>query len=237
MTRLSSNSVGQRAGARLIRARQRAAYAWVLSLAVVCAHSAASDVAFKITENKGPAPVADAVVSLVSLEAPMKTTPPAEPIELSQSGQEFSAYVTPIVVGTTVAFPNADKVSHQVYSLSKPTKVFTLPLYKPGHSSSVVFDRPGVVVVGCNIHDWMLAYVVVLETPWFAKTGADGSAVIAGVAPGRYRAEVWHPRLGKSETRELAIAAGVASVQAFTLTLKPDRRIRRTPEAAGGGYK
>ncbi len=212
-------------------------------LAVVRAEAA--EVTFKFTDSKG-APIVDAVVSLVSLDAPpalsasngAKLPPPAEPLEIAQSGQEFSTFVTPLVVGTTVNFPNADKVGHQVYSLSKPTKVFTLPLYKPGSSGTVLFDRPGVVALGCNIHDWMLAYVVVLETPWFAKSAPNGTAAIANAAPGRYRAEVWHPRLAKVETRELTLTEGAgAPAQEFTLLLKPDRRIRRTPGSSAGGYK
>lgn len=199
------------------------------------ARAAAGDVSFKITDAKG-APVADAVVSLVPLDAPAKISPPAEPLEISQKDKEFIPLVTPIVVGTPVNFSNRDVVEHQVYSLS-PAKKFELPLYKPGKDNTVVFDRPGVVSVGCNIHDSMLAYVVVLETPWFAKTGADGAARLGEVPLGRYRAEVWQPRLAKIETREFTVAAGDSPALAFTLTLKPDRRIRRTPGAAGGGYK
>ena len=209
------------------------------------ARAAASDVSFKITDAKN-SPVADAVVSLVPLDAPpalslsngAKISPPAAPLEISQSSQEFSAYVTPLVVGTTVVFPNRDNVAHQVYSLS-PAKKITFPLYKPGNEGTVVFDQPGVVVLGCNIHDWMSAYVVVLATPLFAKSASDGAATIGGVAPGRYRAEVWHPRLAKIETRELTIADNASPPNAltFALTLKADRRIRRAPDATGGGYK
>lgn len=203
--------------------------------AVAAARVVAGDVAFALTDPQG-APIADAVVSLVALDSPAKITPPTAPLAIAQSGQEFLTFVTPVVVGTTVNFPNEDRVSHQVYSLS-PAKKFAFPLYKPGTHGTVVFDRPGVVVLGCNIHDWMLAYVVVLETPWFAKTAAAGTATIAGAPPGRYRAEVWHPRLAKTETRELTLADGAAPPQNFTLALKPDRRIRRTPKSAGGGYK
>ncbi len=199
------------------------------------ARGAAGEVAFKLVDAKN-APVADAVVSLMPLDTPPKITPPAEPLELSQSGQEFSAYVTPVAVGTTIVFPNRDSVAHQVYSLS-PAKKFTFPLYKPGAEPTVVFDQPGVIVLGCNIHDWMSAYIVVLATPHFARTTADGAATITSVPPGRYRAEVWHPRLAKTETRELTVADTAAAPLAFTLTLKPDRRIRRAPDAIGGGYK
>jgi plastocyanin len=203
----------------------------------------AAEIVFTFTDPKG-APIADVVVSLIPLDAPAKITSPAEPalnrsngpLEIAQSGQEFSMFVTPVVVGSTISFPNADKVGHQVYSLS-PAKKFALPLYKPGSAGTVVFDRPGVVALGCNIHDWMLAYVVVLETPWFAKSALDGTAVV-DVPAGRYRAEVWHPLLAKTATRELTIARGAAPApQSFTLALKPDRRIRRTPAASGGGYK
>jgi plastocyanin len=212
--------------------------AFLCLLLAALARGTAGDVVFKLVDAKGGAPVADAVVSLVPLDAPVKTTPPAEPIEIAQNGEEFSTFVTPLVVGTTVNFPNEDKVSHQVYSLSSAKK-FAFPLYKPGTHGTVTFDRPGVVALDCNIHDWMLAYVVVLETPLFAKSTGNGTATIAGVAPGRYRAEVWHPRLAKSETREISLATTDAAprTEGFTLALKPDRRIRRAPEAAGGGYK
>jgi plastocyanin len=198
----------------------------------------AAELACKITDTKN-APVADAIVSLVPLDAPPPTlAPPSEPVLISQQGEEFQTFVTPITVGTMVTFPNADKVSHQVYSQS-PAKKFAFPLYKPGAMPTVTFDRPGVIALGCNIHDWMLAYVVVLETPWFAKTSADGTATLTGVPPGRYRAEVWHPRLAKTEKREITLAAAGApsAPLAFSLALKPDRRIRHSVETTGGGYK
>lgn len=212
------------------------------SLALACffvaalSRAAGVSVAFTLTDTKG-APVPDAVVSLVPLDAPAKFTPPATPLEIVQRGKEFLPFVTPLVVGSTVSFLNRDVVEHQVYSLSDPKK-FELPLYKPGKVGTVVFDRPGVVIIGCNIHDWMLAYLVVLETPLFAQTAAAGTATIADAAPGRYRAEVWHPRLAKSETREVTLLAGAPpATLAFTLALKPDRRIHRAAGATGGGYK
>ena len=206
------------------------------AIALTSVRITAADVAFKISDAKG-APIADAVVSLIPLDSLKNIIPPVEPLEIAQTGQEFSTFVTALVVGSTVTFPNADKVGHQVYSLS-PTKKFALPLYKPGSSGTVVFDRPGVVALGCNIHDWMLAYIVVLETPLFAKSTSDGAATIANVSPGRYRVEVWHARLAKIDTRELLLSDGAAALaQNFTLVLKPDRRIRRAPETGASGYK
>ena len=152
-----------------------------------------------------------------------------------QRGQEFSPYVTPLLVGTAVSFPNRDNVQHHVYSLSPPKK-FELPLYAGEAKAPVMFDHPGVVALGCNIHDWMSAYVVVLATPWFAKTGPDGGATITGAPDGRYRAEVWHPRLARLETREVVLAGEAAAPLAFTLTLKADRRIRRHAILNGSGY-
>lgn len=196
----------------------------------------AADVAFKLADAKG-APVADAVVSLVSLDAPSKISPPAVPLEIMQKDKEFIPLVTPLVVGTAVNFSNRDTVQHQVYSSSK-AKNFELPLYAGAAKEPIVFDTPGVVAVGCNIHDWMLAYVVVLETPLFAKSAADGTATIAAVSPGHYRAEVWQPRLEKFATLELTVAAETAPAPiALTLALKPDRRIHRAPAAHNGGYK
>lgn len=204
------------------------AFAWAGGLS-------AAEIAANFTDAKG-APVADVVISLVPLDAPPKLAPPATPVEIMQRGQEFSPYVTPLVVGTAVSFPNRDTVQHHVYSLSKPRK-FELPLYAGEAKEAVVFDHPGIVALGCNIHDWMSAYVVVLSTPFFAKSAADGRAAVSTVPAGRYRAEVWHPRLAKPETRELTVTEPGGEPLAFTLTLKADRRIRRTPASgARGGY-
>lgn len=193
----------------------------------------AAPVEFQLTDAKG-APVVDAVVSLIPLDAPAPLQPSVAPVEIMQRDEEFSPYVTPLVVGSAVSFPNRDTVQHHVYSLSKPKK-FELPLYAGEAKEAVVFDQPGVVALGCNIHDWMSAYVVVLSTPWFAQSKADGRATVADVPPGRYRAEVWHPRLGKNETREITVAGGGAPL-AFSLPLKADRRIRRSTTNGSRGY-
>ncbi len=199
------------------------------------AATAAGSVRVEVNDPKG-APVADAVASLMPLAAAPELTPPAEPVQISQQDEEFSPYVTAIVVGTRVDFPNRDKVQHHVYSLSKP-KRFDIPLYKGESPESVLFDRPGVVTIGCNLHDWMSAHIVVLGTPYFAKSGSDGRASLATVPAGRYRLEVWHPRVAAPVTRELDIAASGTGTQVVSVTLRPDRRIRRAPESGAGGYK
>lgn len=196
--------------------------------------ASAAPVEFRLADAKGQ-PVADAVVSLVPLDAPAHLTPPAAPLEIVQRGQEFLPYVTPVVAGTAVSFPNRDTVQHHVYSLSKPKK-FELPLYAGEAKAPVVFDSPGVVALGCNIHDWMSAYIVVLATPWFAKTGADGLATLPDAPDGRYRIEVWHPRLAQAETRDISLGGGATAPLDFTLKLKADRRIRRHAIFPGSGY-
>lgn len=161
--------------------------------------------------------------------------PPA-PVEIVQDELEFRPYVTPVRVGTPIVFPNRDTVQHHVYSVSKPKK-FELPLYMPGKAETVVFDEPGHVVIGCNIHDWMSAHVLVLDTPWFSKTSAEGHVILVGVPSGRYRAEAWHPRLAKTVTREITVGESADVSAVIELTLRPDRRIRRGPAAKGGGYR
>ena len=179
-------------------------------------------------------PVADAVISLVPLDG-ASIPPPAAAGEIAQQDQEFTSYVTVVQAGARVVFPNRDTVQHHVYSLSKAKK-FELPLYKPGQAESFVFDVAGLVSLGCNIHEWMAAYLVVVPTPYFAKTGAEGTASVA--APGgRYRLELWHPRLAASVTAELTLAAGEAARREFTLTLKADKRPRRGGPAKSGGYR
>ena len=192
---------------------------------------AAATVEVTVLDAKG-AGVADAVVSLLRTDGPAAPIAPGR-VEIAQQDQEFLPYVTVVPVGTEVEFPNRDDIQHHIYSLSK-AKRFEKPLYAPGAHESVVFDQPGVVTLGCNIHDWMVAYVVVVPTPHHAKTDAAGAARVA-VPPGRYRLEVWHPRLAAPETREVEAGPAGASFR-LEVKLRPDRRIRRTPEGKAAGY-
>lgn len=204
-----------------------------LLASVLASTSPASELAISARSAKGE-PVADAVASLIPLEG---AVPPATGASASigQQNQEFSAYVTVVQAGSRVLFPNQDTVQHHVYSLSKAKK-FELPLYNPGQNESFVFDMPGLVTLGCNIHDWMLAYIVVVPTPWFAKTDAAGLASLAAPA-GRYRLELWHPRLPALVTQEITLGAPGSAQRDFTLTLKADKRIRRGGATKSGGYR
>jgi plastocyanin len=163
-------------------------------------------------------PVADAAVVLEPLaSAPARGHARAT---IEQHDSEFVPYVTIVQAGTAIDFPNHDTTRHHVYSFSPP-KQFELKLYKGKPSRPVVFDRPGEVVLGCNIHDWMEAYVLVVASPYFAKTGADGNAMIANVPAGRYRLRLWHP-LRKSDPPPREIDVGVAPTRlSLAIDVKP----------------
>ena len=126
-------------------------------------------------------PVADAVVVAVPADGAVRL-PTRRDAVIDQVDKEFTPKVNAILVGTPVIFPNHDNVRHHVYSFS-PAKRFELPLYAGVPAQPVVFDTPGVVVLGCNIHDWMVGYIYVSESPYFAKTRADGKAAIADQPP------------------------------------------------------
>jgi len=160
-------------------------------------------------------------------------------IIVDQVNKEFVPYVLPVRVGTAVNFPNMDNIRHHVYSFS-PAKTFELPLYTGTPASPVVFDKPGAVVLGCNIHDWMIAYIYVSESPYFAKTGADGKATLTNLPPGDYTLRTWHPRLeGKEEAteRKASIARSGALDAAWEIGLTPEFRIHRAPMPGQSGYR
>jgi plastocyanin len=180
-----------------------------------------------VADEKGK-PIEDAVVSLTPLGA-TPTAPPTATAVMDQHDKEFVPYVLPVYVGTRVNFPNRDNIRHHVYSFSSAKK-FELPLYIGTPAAPVVFDKPGVVALGCNIHDWMLAYIYVLTTPHFVKTAADGTARLEGLAPGTYEARVWHPRLrGDTEKtgKPLPLAAGEPAQVVFVVSLKSEWRVPR----------
>jgi len=117
---------------------------------------------------------------------------------IDQVDKEFIPYVTVVQRGSAINFPNNDEIRHQVYSFSK-TKQFELPLYSGNPSSPVVFDKNGVVAMACNIHDWMKAYIYVVDTNKFTISDKAGHAVLTNLAKGEYEVAVWHPKAKDSE--------------------------------------
>jgi plastocyanin len=195
------------------------------------AHAQNAEIAATVTDEAGK-PVADAVVIAVPADGNLRL-PKAREEVVDQVDKEFLPKVQAVLVGTPVTFPNRDSVRHQVYSFS-PAKRFDLPLYT-GVPQAVVFDKPGVVVLGCNIHDWMIGYVYVSESPYFAKTNAEGKALLTDLPPRGYIVRVWHPQLGVTEdaTRKNVDASRARRAEvAWTVNLKPEVKIRRAP--AGG---
>jgi len=163
----------------------------IVAAALTGAAARAASVEVKLHQADG-APLQDAV--LVVYADAGGDVRAAAPATMDQRGHLFVPHVLPVETGARVRFPNSDAVSHHVYSFSS-AKRFELFLSKGSPAKEVVFDRPGAVALGCNIHDWMLAYVFVVDSPYFAVTGADGAAVVASLPAGRYRLEAWHPRL------------------------------------------
>jgi len=175
-----------------------------------------------VTDQSGK-PVLDAVVTLTSLGGPLPALRPSAAV-MDQVNKEFVPAVLPVMVGTPVSFPNRDNIRHHVYSFS-PAKKFELPLYIGTPSAPVVFDKPGPVALGCNIHDSMVAYIYVVTTPYFAKTDADGRVRLEGVPTGPYEVRVWHPRLrGEAAVRRITLAEDEDGRVTFSVTLRSEPR-------------
>ena len=163
----------------------------------------------RVVDEKGK-PLAGVVVTLT----PAGATPPrariAGPYQVSQKDMAFHPFISVVPVGATVAFPNLDPFRHHVYSFSE-AKPFELKLFGRGQSRSVTFDKPGIVAVGCNIHDSMSAYIVVAETALTAPTGGSGAVRFENVPAGSARVEIWHPYLrapGNTLSRTVAMRPG-----------------------------
>jgi plastocyanin len=195
-------------------------------LLVLPASAFAGDVSVTLRTPQG-APIVNAVVII---EAPH--TGPVRfdwPYRMAQQNLQFDPFVLIVPVGAEVAFPNLDKVRHHVYSFS-PAKTFELKLYGQDETRVVNFDKPGVVPLGCNIHDNMVAFVVVVDTPWAARTDVSGQAVLRGVPAGPQTLHVWHPYLiapGNALAQPVAVPRDGAALAQVTGQLRAPLQQRR----------
>lgn len=171
--------------------------------------------------DRGGKPVEDAAVYLEPLDA---KAPPLKPrsVEIEQKDRRFSQMMTVIQVGQAIHFPNRDSVRHHVYSLSQ-ARLFEIKLYSGVPTSPVVFDKPGSVVLGCNIHDKMVSYIHIVDTPWFGKSDASGRARLEGMPDGRYRLKVWHHSLANLDiaAEQTVVLKGDAAVATMRIDLRP----------------
>jgi plastocyanin len=199
-----------------------------LSLASVAPPAKAGDLT--VTVTSAGRPVADAVV----MAYPASGARPARPTgayRMAQQGMQFEPFVLIAPLGAEVSFPNFDKVRHHVYSFS-PVKPFELKLYGRGEAPKVRFDKPGVVAIGCNIHDDMAAFIRVVDTAFAVKTSTTGSATLGDLPPGPVRVVVWHPYMrtagGEMRASATAPAHGTARL--------PVNVALRSPRLRHGAY-
>jgi plastocyanin len=178
--------------------------------------------------------VAQAIVFVQAPAEPPTASPPS-PATMDQYNKTFVPGVLPVLVGTQVKFPNRDQIRHHVYSFSR-AKRFELPLYKGEEAPPVLFDKSGVVKIGCNIHDWISAIILVLPNSHFAVTDEEGRFAISNVENGRYTLAAWHAQ-SREKTEGTLQDVEVADSDlelAFKLSLAP---LRTRPATRGARWE
>jgi len=209
----------------------KAAVLSACSIVALPAAAYAADIDVQIRGIDGK-PVADAVVSVHLMGRPTPRTRPAGTYVIDQQDIQFRPFVTAVPVGASVTFMNHDTVRHHVYSFS-PAKRFELKLAGKQQNRSVLFDKPGIVPLGCNIHDRMIAYLDVVDTPWAKTADANGHVILRDLPAGPVLISVWHPYLrarGNSVVRNATLAEGGGHAERFVVPM------RVPPHDPGAGY-
>ena len=201
---------------------------WVILLLWFAASSAATEL--KI-QSKDGLPLADAVVELVSSSAqpPRITT-----LSVAQKDLTFVPFVTAVQKGSSIEFPNQDKTRHHVYSFS-PAKVFELKLYAGKPEAPVRFEKVGIVALGCNIHDYMQAYVYVGDSPFLAVTNAEGVASFSELPAGEYQVKLWHP-WQQSEPTLASLTIPVSATAVFNIDVLRQQKPTKPKKGFGNNY-
>ena len=192
----------------------------------------AASLELRLTDQDGNA-VDDAVLYVSQVNGQTAPVAPQQ-VSVDQVNEAFVPHVRAITTGSSVLFPNSDHIRHHVYSFS-PAKAFELPLYIGIPAAPVTFDTAGLVTLGCNIHDHMLGYILVLDTPWYAEVTA-GAARIDDLPAGELVVGLWHPRLvgGQALQLKAQTADKGETLLQQQVELLPERKVRRAPRRGGG---
>lgn len=205
------------------------------AIAQPAALAAVSQYRVVVSSVKGGA-IADAVVTLRALERAGKTAPatrprlqvPVTPVVIQQLDREFVPRITVVPVGARISLPNNDAVPHSVYSFS-PAKQFEFEVYVGSSPQVLTLDKVGIITLGCNIHDWMVGYVVVVDTPFVQSTDGRGDVSFANVPEGDYELRIWHPqqKLGDHTSQISIVETG--RTQAVSIDVNPPRTRYKPP--------
>lgn len=183
----------------------------LLFLTLIAGPAGAANFDLRVVDAAGH-PLGGAVVSVAPEKSASSAPRFAFQPSMGQRNVQFTPGTLVVPVGTTVTFPNFDKVRHHVYSFSKAKK-FEIQLYGREQARSVLFDRPGTVALGCNIHDQMRGFIRVVDSPWAATSDAQGRVNLTGLPPGPAQIIVWHPALrGRDNELRRAVTIAVAGV-------------------------
>jgi plastocyanin len=193
-----------------------------IAVSLACTLAQADPLSVTALQRDGK-PLAGAVVT-VEAESPGQAAPHPEHATMDQVDLAFVPDVLVVPVHSTVQFPNSDAISHQVYSFSSARR-FQLPLYRGKPYPPVTFDQPGIITLGCNIHDNMLAYIVVTTANWFGRTDSHGKWTMPHLPAGRFRVRLWHPLLNESADIERLVEGGSEG----SLEIRLSRNLRPAP--------
>ena len=201
---------------------------------LVCSSLNAASLTVTITDTQGIA-LGDAVVELTPIKA--TELPPKAPqhYEMRQQNRIFSPFVLAVPQGAKVDFPNLDRTRHHVYSFSE-AKQFELKLYVGKTESPILFDHPGLVAIGCNIHDYMQAFIYVAKSPYFASTDDKGVTHITDLPTGEYTVELWHPWQNTQATPTTVTINESSSSVAITLDVDRQDKPSSPPSGFGANF-
>ncbi|SNY60106.1 hypothetical protein SAMN06297280_0012 [Arsukibacterium tuosuense] len=201
----------------------------VVALISYASQLSAASLTINLT-NQQQQPLADAVVELRSLSNPELKQ---QRIQVAQQALTFVPFVSAIPAGSVVEFPNLDKTRHHVYSFS-PAKQFEIQLYADKPEAPITFDTPGIVALGCNIHDYMQAYIYVSESNLVAVSDGAGQLNWPDIAPGGYQLYIWHPwQLADRQPTALDVVMPVQTA-AYTLAVDLSQQKPQAPQRGFG---